>query len=174
MFFSSLTLCNILNSLHEWSSSWSSLPFFSTTIHNFPRISDLLSEVSIFQLNTVYSPNVTLFRWRFTCEWGTYFKHWSHSRPLPNICLGYINLPALTLLWFHRTAAATRYGQCYVTLRTRKVRLDINSLKPALRKFYELVKSKRREPLAQIRSVISQKTWNLIQHIHAKWFVLQS
>jgi len=130
---------------------------FSTTIQNFPRISDLLSEVSMFQHNTVYSPNVASCRWRFTCDWGTYFKHWSHSRPLPNVCFGHINLPALTLLWFHRTAAVTRrYGQCCFTLGTCKVRLDINSLKPALVKFCEeLVKSKRREPLAQKHSVIA-------------------
>jgi len=54
---------------------------FSTTIQNFPRMSDLLSEVSMFQHNTVYSPNVAPCRWLFTCDWGRYFKHWSHSSP---------------------------------------------------------------------------------------------
>jgi len=128
MFLSSSNLYSILNSLHEWSSSWSSMPFFSTTIQNFRPMSDLLSQVSVFQLNTVYSLNVALCKWQFTCDWGTYFKHWGHTHPLPNICFGDINLPALTLLWFHQTAAVTcRYGQCCVTLRTCKVRLDIKS-----------------------------------------------
>ena len=133
-----------------------------------------------FSTIQIYASNVALCRWRFACHWGTYFDHLSHSRPPERLCqtfvLGILICLLVTQLWFHRTAAAVtrRYGQCCVTQRACKVRLDINSLKPTLRKFFELVKSKRRQPFAQQLVLISQKTWNRIQHIHAKRFVLQS
>jgi len=44
IFLSSLTLCNTTSVLND-NSKWSSPPFSSTTLQNFPDISDLLSEV---------------------------------------------------------------------------------------------------------------------------------